>query len=254
MMRDFTLEILIKLLNELKSSGFKIIPLKDFFDCTEDKLVILRHDVDKSPENSLRFAKIQHELEIKATYYFRIVKESFNVEVIKKIASLGHEIGYHYEDLTLAKGNFDKAYELFNENLNEIRKYYPVKTICMHGSPLTKWDNKDLWKKYSYREIGIIAEPYFDLDFNKLFYITDTGRKWDGGKVSVRDKVESSFTEKYKTTTDIIKAIDENKFPKKAMFTFHPQRWSNEILSWSNELVKQKTKNLIKKVIVRNKK
>lgn len=253
-MRDFTLEILVILLKELKSKGFKIIPFKDFFDCNADKIVILRHDVDKSPGNSLRFAEIHHELGIKATYYFRIVEESFNIEVINKIASLGHEIGYHYEDLTLAKGNIDKGYELFNKNLNEIRKYYPVKSICMHGSPLTKWDNRDLWKKYSYRDSGIIAEPYFDLDFTKFFYITDTGRMWDGSKVSVRDKVVSTFTEKYKTTKDIIKAIEENKFPNKAMFTFHPQRWSNEILNWSNELVKQKTKNLIKKVIVRNKK
>jgi hypothetical protein len=251
-MRDFTLEILIELLKKLKDSSFKIIPFKDYFDCDSDKIAVLRHDVDKLPGNSLKFAEIQHDLGIKATYYFRIVKESFDVNVIKQIVSLGHEIGYHYEDLTLAKGDYEKAYELFNKNLDAIREYYPVKTICMHGSPLTKWDNKDLWKKYSYRESGIIAEPYFDLDFNKQFYITDTGRRWDGGKVSVRDKVKSSFTEKYKTTKEIIKDIEENKFPFKTMFTFHPQRWTNEILSWSNELVKQKTKNIIKKVIVRN--
>jgi hypothetical protein len=251
-MRDFTLEILIKLLKKLKDNGFETIPFKDFIDCNSDKIAVLRHDVDKLPGNSLRFAEIQYKLGIKATYYFRIVKESFDVNVIKQIASLGHEIGYHYEDLTQAKGDYEKAYELFNKNLDAIREYYPVKTICMHGSPLTKWDNKDLWKKYSYRESGIIAEPYFDLDFNKLFYITDTGRRWDGGKVSVRDKVKSSFTEKYNTTKEIIKSIEENKFPFKTMFTFHPQRWCNGIIGWSNELVKQKTKNIIKKVIVRN--
>ena len=55
----------------------------------------------------------------------------------------------------------------------------PVKTICMHGSPLSKWDNRDLWKRYNYRDFGIIAEPYFDLDFDEVFYITDTGRSWN---------------------------------------------------------------------------
>ena len=61
----------------------------------------------------------------------------------------------------------------------------PVKTICMHGSPLSKWDNRDLWKRYNYRDYGIIAEPYFDVDFDEVFYITDTGRRWDGDKVSI---------------------------------------------------------------------
>jgi|ERR1035437_5345325 hypothetical protein len=55
----------------------------------------------------------------------------------------------------------------------------------MHGSPLSKYDSKDLWKKYNYRDYKIIGEPYFDVDFNKVFYLTDTGRRWDGEKVSV---------------------------------------------------------------------
>ena len=43
----------------------------------------------------------------------------------------------------------DKLFELaicdFGRNLEKFRKFYPVKTICMHGSPLSKWDNRDLW-------------------------------------------------------------------------------------------------------------
>ncbi len=66
----------------------------------------------------------------------------------------------------------------------------------MHGSPLSKWDNRDLWKKYDYRDFGIIAEPYFDLDFDEVFYLTDTGRRWDGSSVSVRDKVSGQLTKR----------------------------------------------------------
>jgi len=77
----------------------------------------------------------------------------------------------------------------FEWNLEKLRKFYPVKTICMHGSPLSKYDNRKLWEKYDYRDYGIIDEPYFDIDFNVVFYLTDTGRRWDGDSVSVRDKV-----------------------------------------------------------------
>jgi len=59
----------------------------------------------------------------------------------------------------------------------------------MHGSPRSPYDNNEVWKKYDYRELGIIAEPYFDLDFSKVLYLTDTGRRWDGEGVSIRDKI-----------------------------------------------------------------
>ena len=49
--------------------------------------------------NSLRTARIESELGIKGTYYFRMIPESFDDRVIKQIYDLGHEIGYHYEDV-----------------------------------------------------------------------------------------------------------------------------------------------------------
>jgi hypothetical protein len=89
----------------------------------------------------------------------------------------------HYE------GRFIKGIADFQKNLEELRKLAPVSTICMHGSPLSKYDSKDLWKHFDYHDFGIIGELYFDVDFKKVFYLTDTGRKWDGDKVSVRDRM-----------------------------------------------------------------
>ena len=60
--------------------------------------------------------------------------------------------------------------------------------------------------------MGIIGEPYLDTDFSQVFYLTDTGRRWDGYKVSVRDKIEKWQDEWVKeglvfhTTDDVISA------------------------------------------------
>ena len=62
------------------------------------------------------------------------------------------------------------------DHLAYFRKFYPVETICMHGSPMSRYDNRLIWQKYDYRELGIIGEPYFDIDFDRVFYLTDTGR------------------------------------------------------------------------------
>lgn len=116
----------------------------------------------------------------------------------------------------------------------------------MHGSPMSKFDSKDLWNTYDYRDYGIVGEPYFDVDYNTTFYLTDTGRKWDGHATSVRDKVQTRFTERFHTTQDIIDALEAGLFPMHAMFTFHPQRWHDNPIGWGKELVFQNIKNVVK--------
>ncbi len=75
----------------------------------------------------------------------------------------------------------------------QFRNTYPVTNICMHGRSLSRHDNRELWKTYDYRDLGIIGEPNFDVDYTKVFYITDTGRKWNNEAASIRDKVKSGF-------------------------------------------------------------
>ena len=249
MIKDFTLDKYEMFLKSAIKSGYQLVSYQDFLKNDFDKVLILRHDVDKKPQNSLRTAQLQNRLGVKGTYYFRAVPESFDIDVIQQIAALGHEIGYHYEDLTICKGDYEKAIIHFEKWLNKLRAFYPVKTVCMHGSPLSKHDNRKLWDKYSYKDYDLIAEPYFDIDFNKVFYITDTGRKWDGNKVSVRDKVESKFDLSFHTTDELIVAFENGKLPNKIMQNIHPQRWSNNGLEWWQELVMQNVKNSIKKAI-----
>lgn len=140
-------------------------------------------------------------------------------------------------------------------NLEKFQKIYPVKTICMHGSPLSKWDNRDLWKKYNYRDYGIIAEPYFDIDFDDVFYLTDTGRCWNGDLFSFRDKVEAQSSRlkaprwpSYHSTFDIIRAVEAGTFPDK-MINTHPQRWKDKPLPWAKEFVAQNIKNVAKMIL-----
>ncbi len=190
-LKDFTLQTYKKLLSAILQSGYRYMTFAEYIQCPADreKMLILRHDVDKEPLRSLRIAKMENELGINGTYYFRVVKNQLPKEVIENISKLGHEIGYHYDDLNAAGGVVENALVLFQKNLAKLRELAPIKTACMHGSPLSKHDNRDLWKNFDYHELGIIAEPYFDVDFGEVLYLTDTGRRWDGDRVSIRDKV-----------------------------------------------------------------
>lgn len=249
-MRDFTLSALELLLSTLLKNGYSFVTFEDYLiNKPTGKRIILRHDVDAMAQNSLQTAIMEHKLGIKGTYYFRIVKGSNKPKIIRAIAELGHEIGYHYEDLASTYGNKEKAIKSFEKNLNYFRTYYPIKTICMHGSPVSKWDNRKLWDKYDYKKYDIIGEPYFEIDFEKFFYLTDTGRRWDGEKVSVRDKIRNlnSHGLSFNTTFAIIENVD--KLPDQIMITTHPQRWNNNQFRWILELVFQNIKNCVKRII-----
>ena len=260
-MRDFSLDIYRELLETLQRQGYGLITYADYLRAKSQKsrvkrFVILRHDVDAKPENSLFTAQIEHSLGAKATYYFR--KLTIAPEVIRAIVRLGHEIGYHYEDMSICGGNAEKAWEHFKNWLDYFRQYYAVETICMHGAPTSKWDGKELWKTYDYKELGIIGEPYLDTDFSDVLYLTDTGRCWDGYKVSVRDKIpahQEEWTRRgwtWHTTPQLLEAIQQDRLPAHVMLTTHPQRWTNNTAAWWKELLLQNTKNALKRMIITN--
>jgi hypothetical protein len=245
-MRDFTLTAYRSLLDSLQETGMLFQPFEEFLRNPFPNAVILRHDVDDRKLHSLEFARIQHERSIRGTYFFRMVPQSFDVNLIREIYEMGHEIGYHYEDMDFARGDPRQAIQFFGKHLEKLRKIAPVTTICMHGSPRSKYDNKDVWKHYNYRDYGICGEPYFDLDFKKVFYLTDTGRRWDGHKVSIRDKVPDYFGVTFHSTNEIIHHLKSDSFPKQVMFTFHPQRWTDNRSLWLKAKYFQALKNWVK--------
>jgi len=257
---DFTISKYKELISALLLQGFSFITFNDYLlqekKLLPHKFVLLRHDVENRYTNSLHLAQIQHQLDIKGTYFFRILPKCFNPEIVKQISDLGHEVGYHYDDLTKCKGDHKKAIARFEKSLNILREIAPIQTICMDGSPLSSYDNKDLWDHYDYKDYGIIGEPYFDMDFDQFFYLTDTGRRWDGWKTSVRDKVpqQENWNKEglvFHSTNDIIRAAKQGKLPNKIMMTFHPQRWHEGGLPWLKELVVQNIKNQVKRVLVK---
>jgi len=149
-------------------------------------------------------------------------------------------------------GDYREAISGFLEyNLERLRKYYPIKTIAMHGRPTSKWDSRSMWKLYDYRADGITTEPYLDIDFKEVLYITDASRKWDNESTNLRDRVESGFAFKFTHTRDIIDLIESGNAPKGIMLNIHPEHWAEGIIEWYKILWARKIKNGIKRFLIR---
>jgi hypothetical protein len=249
---DFTYLIFKDLLIGAKANGYNIIGFEKYIsnNLSTSKSLILRHDVDRFPNHALKMAQIEHSDGIGSTYFFRIIPSVFKSDIIRSIASLGHEIGYHYEELATYHGDYEKAIDNFEKNLRKLRDYYPVKTICMHGSPLSKWDNKLLWTKYNYNAFGIVADTSLDVDYDEVFYISDNGHGWNRTNTSIRDKVTTRYNISIKSTTNIIELLKQKGLPDKLMVNAHPDTFFDPGIKWALNYGFIESKNLIKRLIL----
>jgi len=190
-MKDFTFDTFKDILHSFRANDYEIMPFIDSLKSSEvtTRHVILRHDVDRFPLQTQQMALMEAANNIKSTYFFRIIPSVFKPEIIREVAKLGHEIGYHYEDLSLCGGDPKKSIDHFARSLDRLRKFYPVETICMHGSPLSKWDNKTIWQKYDYKQYGIIADTSYDGEVlvfrNSLQFLNDTLDGFNATRVSL---------------------------------------------------------------------
>lgn len=229
-MIDFSHQIYLNLIQKLRKAGYEFQTLADSIDAPLPRSVILRHDIDITAISALRLARLEIQHGILGSYYFRTTRFSYRPQIIRDIAALGHEIGYHYEDLTRNDGNMDLAIRDFRNNLARFREIAQVRTVCMHGRSGSPYDNRDIWKQYDLAEFDLIAEPYISVDFDKVLYLSDTTQKWDGDKIALRDKVRSSINLSFRTTRDILNNID--KLPDHVMITIHPELWTKNLPGW----------------------
>lgn len=282
MVFDFTFLKYEKLCDEIAKSPYKVYTVREFLSKKNyvDKYIILRHDVDRDPETALLIAKIENKYNIKSTYYFRFIERTFKYDLMKSILDLGHEIGYHYEVLDKANGNSDLAIKIFKQELNEFRKYFTIETIAQHGSPLsgdldissfnglcniikkvikkenifTRRQNLDIWKKYNFAELDILGEAYLSIDFEKLFYISDSGGSWSD-KYKMKDnainKSNKYNTLKINNTDDIINII-QNEKNERIYLLIHSNHWAKNNPQWLKNTIIKNIRNNIKLVYMYN--
>ena len=87
-------------------------------DVGKEKYLVLKHDVETNVQNALNMAIIENKYGHKGSYYVQayLLKDAKNIEMLKKIQTLGHEVSYHYDVLDSCKGDVEKADIEFLEN------------------------------------------------------------------------------------------------------------------------------------------
>lgn len=251
MTRDFTFEMYERLLEAGLESGYDHITVREYLasDALPERFIIHRHDVDRKPKNALAMAQLEGEYGISSTYYFRTINKTFKPALIREIEELGHEIGYHYEDMDRADGDVEAAHASFAEHLNRIREHATIDTVCMHGNPLTAYDNRDIWVGYKdFGEYGLLGEAYLSMDFLDVTYFSDTGRTWEDGDLKVKDNpVGKSRKEVQVNDTDeLVKLLNRCEVPRLCLLS-HSNRWARGTSEYVLEFSKDTVTNIGKR-------
>ena len=136
-----------------KKEGYIITSLIDWYDNyrgSDQKILILRHDVDYDYKGAYEMFKLEKSLGLKATYYFRWL--SINDNIMHEMHNSGFEVSLHYETLaTYAKEHKlttkDKitpevlgiCFEKLGDELKVFEeRFWKVKTICSHGDKVNR--------------------------------------------------------------------------------------------------------------------
>ena len=237
-MKDFTLRAYKRYIQAIKTSFTRVFTFEEFFlsNPKPDSYCMIRHDVDRRPKNALEMAKLENEIGVYATYYFRAKPSSLNFDIMREIEGLGHETGYHYECLSDNHGDMHLALKDFENNLKKFRNVVPIRTISMHGAPLSPLDNRDIWRVPKNHDLlldkfGILGEVYLDIDYGDTVYINDTGRNWFSSKSNLRDRVISNLSLDFKNGEELYHYLVSNPHPR-VVFQVHPERWTDKMTGY----------------------
>jgi GNAT superfamily N-acetyltransferase len=175
-MPRFGLREYAELVEGLSARGYAFRTVSEMDAAEPEQVVYLRHDLDFSVLPALHVARHEASRGIRATYYI-LVNGSYNAlaadtrSAIAEIASLGHEIGLHY-DLQCYPDHPAEAYDRFRAEVELLGAIVrtPVRTVATHNPSLGGSDD--------FRCIPGLRHPHDPRDGRPLLYVSDSCRAW----------------------------------------------------------------------------
>jgi len=226
----FTHAAYARLLDAIRDAGCETLTVREYLTGGRlpERFVVLRHDVDRKPARAEALARLEADLGVAATYYFH--PSAFRETRSERVAGLGHEVGYHYDDLATARGDRETARALFANNLRVFRRACDVATVSPHAAALSSHDNASLWEHAaSFEEFGLLGDADRSVDYVDLTFFSDAGRTF---RERPADRARS-LGERHQAATadavdDLASRFREGDVQRACVLT-HPRRWTTSL-------------------------
>jgi hypothetical protein len=161
--------------------GFSFVRFEDFLPGAPPpprRYIALRHDIDFAPAYSVEMAELEHAAGVKSTYFVLVDGQFYNpvgadaVRQIRRIRSLGHEIGLHFAAASAVEDEIGSEVAFRLEILSAIAGA-PVRSFSQHD-PVNA----------GFREVRLPPGHRACVDVsgvirdNDLLYVSDSAMMW----------------------------------------------------------------------------
>lgn len=219
----------------------------DIIKSIDSSNIFIRHDIDNHIDNIYSMASEEYSLGIRSTYYFLHTARYFDYSesfknIIKKIISLGHNIGFHNDILTMWLNTKISPAYIIEPPLDWLKDICDIKSTSAHGANRydhNKYINYQVWSEYDnelnegypirWPQISLktyeMEETYF---MNFTHYISDTSGKFIGYIVDDNKKMfEGSLMKSEKNIgLYVIDEFNKDKNTNKNIqLLFHNDYW-----------------------------
>jgi hypothetical protein len=119
-------------------AGRDVVPMREFAQGRGD--LALRHDVDSSLESALELARRERDRDLHATYFVLHTAHYWSrhdlLDRLRELQSLGHEVGFHNDLVTLERTQNVDIDEYARRQLEHLREAgIAIVGTAAHGSP-----------------------------------------------------------------------------------------------------------------------
>jgi peptidoglycan/xylan/chitin deacetylase (PgdA/CDA1 family) len=171
---SFSRELYLRFLEQAQRAGFNFLRFCELDQADRSRCIVMRHDVDLSPEHALAMAEIEQEHGIGATYFVMVDGTFYNaldpvhMRAIRRMHGLGHEIGLHYSTRTAIKDDREQDVEHKIRVLEAIIEA-PVRSFSQHD-PVNAGALEPCAGRY--------IDAYRAIPRYGLLYVSDSGMMW----------------------------------------------------------------------------
>ncbi len=203
-----------------------------------DAYVILKHDVETNVESALRIAEIEHRWGHSGSYYVQayLLEMPKNVEMLRQMQSMGHEISYHYDVMDANAGSIPAAIADFESTCDLfIRNGFPLQTLCQHGNPIVErkgytsnrdfFRNEDVQKKFPAMADIMVDFKQKAVGTTDYLYFSDAGRQFK----LIYDPINNDLfpSDEKNIPFDNLKVLwaYASRQEQNCIISIHPHRW-----------------------------
>ena len=212
---NFTLKHYGEICNIIAKSQYKVCFFNDCF-LNFKNILVLRHDIDQSLEQSIKVATIENRYNVKSTFFLWLRSPFYNIfekkysDIIYEIISLGHQIGLHFDESVYKIENEKELNKFIKKEINLIKTYFDINIYAVSMHRPSKWllNNDVKLNKY----VNIYKKKFFK-DFK---YLSDSRRQWREGCICNK--------------------IDVNRFDKLHIL-IHPFWWVEKEINFNERIV-----------------